>query len=101
MRFRNLRAWLNQHRPDVLAQTIRAMKLGDQMDWNDALIAAEFPGVAFKVDIVGVVAFEAKGKNPEARIYHRADGRVPRRVEFFDQGVALEMNTTDRMCRLR
>lgn len=85
----DLTALGHQHGPDILAPTLRAMQLGDQVHRQSALPPAELAGNALKIDLLIESTFEAEGMDSKARIHDGAERRMSCGIEFLGQSCAL------------
>lgn len=91
----HLAAFSHKHGSDILALALRTMEVGDQIDRKHALIAAELTSHTIEIDILIESAIEAIGMDMQAGVYHRADRRMPARIEFLDQGFCTRWSCLD------
>ena len=79
-------AFGHEHSGDVLAVTLRAVQLGNQIDREHALLSAELAGDALEIHILIEPTIKAERVDLQAGVDHRAYRRVSRGVEFLSQG---------------
>jgi hypothetical protein len=73
----------DQDRRQVLAIAPGAAEFGNEIHWKDTLLSPEFAGDAFEIHVLIKTARKTKRMDMQAGIDHRANRRMPGRIELF------------------